>query len=386
MACKGIWINVVLLALASISRADVVTLTPVKDNSLFQISTGSLSNGSGQYLFAGRTAQSSDASRRRALVSFDIAGSIPAGSTITSVSVTLNMSRTAGGSSGVALHRVFADWGEGASNASGEEGTGAGAAPGDATWLHTFFDTDTWVTPGGDFEPTFSERIIVAGLGSYTWPSTALLIADVQAWLDQPTDNFGWIVIGSELATLTAKRFDSREHPDPSRRPVLTIQFTPPAMDPCCLPNGMCALLTAIDCMSAGGTSPGASAACEGDADNDGIDEECGDDCPLDPDKTVAGLCGCGVADTDSDNDGTPNCIDGCPNDSNKTEPGVCGCGNDENADSDNDTVPDCVDQCSGVDDLVFAPGCVDAIPTQSTWGMVILTLMLLTAGKIRFG
>jgi hypothetical protein len=36
------------------------------------------------------------------------------------------------------------------------------------------------------------------------------------------------------------------------------------------------------------------------------------------------------VPDTDSDNDGTPDCNDLCPADPNKTAPGVCGCGNPE--------------------------------------------------------
>ncbi|MCU0662811.1 MAG: peptidoglycan DD-metalloendopeptidase family protein [Myxococcota bacterium] len=51
------------------------------------------------------------------------------------------------------------------------------------------------------------------------------------------------------------------------------------------------------------------------------------DNCPSDPNKTEPGLCGCGVADTDGDKDGTPNCKDSCPSDPSKTSPGVCGCG-----------------------------------------------------------
>jgi nitrous oxidase accessory protein NosD len=49
--------------------------------------------------------------------------------------------------------------------------------------------------------------------------------------------------------------------------------------------------------------------------------------CPADPNKTEPGVCGCGVPDTDTDADGTPNCHDACPTDPNKIAPGACGCG-----------------------------------------------------------
>lgn len=62
------------------------------------------------------------------------------------------------------------------------------------------------------------------------------------------------------------------------------------------------------------------------DTDQDGT-PDCNDNCPNDPAKTELGVCGCGVADTDTDSDGTLDCNDGCPDDPNKTEPGVCGCG-----------------------------------------------------------
>ena len=44
------------------------------------------------------------------------------------------------------------------------------------------------------------------------------------------------------------------------------------------------------------------------------------------------------------------------------------------------------VDLCPGVDDAVFAPDCREAIPTVSAWGLVILALLLFTAGKIYLG
>ncbi len=43
------------------------------------------------------------------------------------------------------------------------------------------------------------------------------------------------------------------------------------------------------------------------------------DSCIDDPAKTEPGICGCGVADTDTDNDGTPDCNDLCPDDPTTT-------------------------------------------------------------------
>jgi hypothetical protein len=54
------------------------------------------------------------------------------------------------------------------------------------------------------------------------------------------------------------------------------------------------------------------------------------DQCPNDSNKTSPGICGCGVPDTDSDKDGTPDCKDGCKDDPLKTAPGQCGCGKPE--------------------------------------------------------
>jgi hypothetical protein len=69
------------------------------------------------------------------------------------------------------------------------------------------------------------------------------------------------------------------------------------------------------------------------------------DDCPSDPNKTEPGVCGCGIADTDTDLDGTPDCNDNCSNDPNKTEPGICGCGISD-TDGDGDGTVDCNDGC----------------------------------------
>ena len=45
------------------------------------------------------------------------------------------------------------------------------------------------------------------------------------------------------------------------------------------------------------------------DTDNDGVPDSF-DGCPLDPEKSAPGICGCGVSDTDSDDDGIADCED----------------------------------------------------------------------------
>ena len=117
---------------------------------------------------------------------------------------------------------MLADWGEGTSVAPGEEGTGAPATTNDATWRHRFFDTIFWTTQGGDFSGTVSASQSVGAVGDYVW-SSAPMVADVQSWLDNPANNFGWLVLGDESAIETAKRFDTRESTIP---PVLTINYT----------------------------------------------------------------------------------------------------------------------------------------------------------------
>jgi hypothetical protein len=212
----------------SSARAQLASINPIKDNTLYEFDAaeGDVSNALGLHFFAGETAMGE---LRRGVLAFDIAGNIPAGSTILGVTLSLNMSRTGLDTArNVELHKLLADWGEGTSVAPGEEGDGAPATPNDATWRHRFFDTIFWTTEGGDFSATVSASQSVGAVGVYTWSSSQMR-ADVQSWLDDPSSNFGWLVLGDESDILTAKRFDTRESASP---PVLTIQYRPPGSRP----------------------------------------------------------------------------------------------------------------------------------------------------------
>ena len=54
------------------------------------------------------------------------------------------------------------------------------------------------------------------------------MLADVQDWVDNPSGNFGWILIGNESTTSTVKRFASKDNPVMASQPALTVKFTDP--------------------------------------------------------------------------------------------------------------------------------------------------------------
>ena len=98
------WIGLFLLVATPV-RAETVSIEAARDNTLFEDPTGALSNGEGDYLFAGRTAQGGGVERRRALLAFDVASHVPAGSVITGVTLRLFVSRQISGERTVSIHR-----------------------------------------------------------------------------------------------------------------------------------------------------------------------------------------------------------------------------------------------------------------------------------------
>jgi hypothetical protein len=218
----------------------VVELEADRDNTLFETSEDSTSSGAGAQLFLAGLGGPVDPAKgiRRVLVHFDVEarlldGSIPPPSTILSAELrlTLNKSNFVDPVS-VSLHRATSDWGEGSSDEGVPGGEGTAAATGDATWLHTFYSSLFWTSPGGDFDATPSAT---AGVGTtltgYSWGSTPELVSDVQAWRLDSASNFGWLLTTDVVDS--GRRFYSRESgPEgelDSNRPTLILTLPEPA-------------------------------------------------------------------------------------------------------------------------------------------------------------
>lgn len=213
----------------SIAASQMVSIVAGADNTLYEDADGSVSNGSGAILLAGRNNLAQDSIRRTVLY-FDVAGNLPHGARVESAVLTLYMDRGNGGLRDMRLHRLLADWGEGDS-AVDSGGLGAPAADGDATWLHSFYPDTFWGPNGGRFAGRVSAIQTVGdsnAAGLYTWGSSARMVDDVRRWLRHPEKNYGWILLGDETEPQTAKRFLSRESVNTDLRPVLEIHYSMP--------------------------------------------------------------------------------------------------------------------------------------------------------------
>ncbi len=239
---KWIFLICVLTLLPfSPARSDELTIQPQKDNSLFEDDLGRWSNGSGQYLFMGRTGGDNGLDRllRRTVLTFDLS-QIPPGSVVDSVELRLFINQVPfGATDGRSdVHRLVSNWGEGASNAHGPEGQGISAQSGDATWIHTYFDSNEWDVAGGDFLPDSSQTSFYGSSSEpLVFSSSDALVADVQNWVDSPATNFGWIILGDEQTVQNARRMHSRENADSLNGPRLRVEFTPLVASPVSVPT-----------------------------------------------------------------------------------------------------------------------------------------------------
>jgi len=221
--------------MSPVMASEMLVLEPSQDNSLYETpiddeeTTFERSNGAGIFLFAGRTGLDGGFRRRRALLKFDLETGLPPGAQIVGVELTLYQSNAAPGAppAAMGLHRVLEAWGEEGSDAIGPEGQGDFPEPGDATWHHRLHPDTLWTTAGGDFtELPSAVTTIGQELEDFTWSCSADLLDDVQYWQENPSENFGWIIVGSEDAGF-AHRLNSRQNADAATRPRLAVYYLP---------------------------------------------------------------------------------------------------------------------------------------------------------------
>ena len=245
-----------LIFTGSQAFAATTTINPSQDNTMAQELPDN-SSGACDSIFSGNIDDQTVPAARRALIQFDIAGAVPPGSVINSV--TLNMAVTRGSNhvdSTFSLHRVTTAWGEG-TNGCGVRGGGQGepASPGSATWNDAEAGANAWGAPGGDYNGTASGSTLINNT-TPVWDSTAAgngaMRNDVESWLASPAANYGWVLIGDEANPTTTRRFDSREG---GFAPQLVIDFTPTGdVEACCETDGSCSL-TVVGSGSCGGTT-----------------------------------------------------------------------------------------------------------------------------------
>ena len=166
---------------------------------------------------------------RRALIEFDVSGNLIASSTITSAALTLECTEDASsGAETFNLQRLTTAWVEGSTNV-GLAGIGSAAAPGDVTWNEASSGAINWTSNGGDFSGAVSSSTSVNANGSYTWPTSAGMVSDIQSWLNTPANNHGWILRTNEAGSQrSVKWFASRTSANASNRPSLSVTFRRP--------------------------------------------------------------------------------------------------------------------------------------------------------------
>lgn len=214
----------ILLAASGVATAEVASLTAAADTF---INSRSANNN------AGRTAWISvgmdgAGGVRRGLLRFDL-GSIPAGSTVTAATLRQTVTRVPGAgptNSTFDLFRLLASWNEGTKGGN----NGSFASTGEATWNDRMRGTASWSSPGARSDAagsaSASTAVTAARNASYTWSGSGLT-ADVQFWVDNPSQNFGWLMTSrAESSSRSVRGFASRE--GGSNAATLTVTYTPP--------------------------------------------------------------------------------------------------------------------------------------------------------------
>eukprot|EP00043_Microstomoeca_roanoka_P004193 m.48097 g.48097 ORF g.48097 m.48097 type:complete len:284 (-) comp12379_c0_seq1:115-966(-) len=220
-------IAVALATLAAIAistaTAETVTVFASMDTTICASDNGDqLANALGDGIYVGQTGQQL---ARRGLIHFNLS-EITSGSMISSVRIELYDRNFAQDEEfAISVHRVLQPWQEGTSTFPG--GKCAKAGGNDASWKYSNVATNTtWRTVGGNYTVEKSALTSVGSSESYYIWQDERLVRDVQAWIDDPASNYGWILIGDEETVRSVKSFVSRQNMDTTAHPRIVIEYT----------------------------------------------------------------------------------------------------------------------------------------------------------------
>jgi hypothetical protein len=200
-----------LTLVACQAGAAIATLTPSADTTISEDNAAKADGVTG-HMIVGHLDPFHANVMARGLLRFDLS-SIPGNATVSSVALRLAViaSASAGNDTHV-LNALSRDW---------DEAT--------ASWVSTGWES--WEEGGGDFDPTADRSVSVGGIGEVIFASTPSLIARVQGWIVNPSENHGWMLRSlSEVGDRNARRFATRDAA--TDQPLLTVEYTvPPQAD-----------------------------------------------------------------------------------------------------------------------------------------------------------
>ena len=202
----------------SCGMAATISVVPLANAEMRQFSPD-LNLAGGFSMVSGKLGTLANGEIRRSILRFDLAGQVPAGAQVISATLSLHVVRVpmTPENSTFELRRLLSDWTEG-----------------DATW-NSRLPGIAWQVPGADGEldrfPFPSSTVPVAGPGTDVFGSTPTLVSDIQGWVDDPSSNFGWLLLSQdEVSFFTARMFGTRL--DAPNSPVLTITYIVVAPSP----------------------------------------------------------------------------------------------------------------------------------------------------------
>lgn len=205
----GVWLVAGILIPEGSWAGETVVLRADADTTLFFAAPGA-NLGASDSMAIGSTGHDQPG---RGLIRFPLAGTLPSGAVVTSARLEFQVTRAPAG--GVAslfrAHRLLRPWVEG----RGTGNLGSPAVAGEVTWERRSHPDESWggagAEPGLDYVAGASGEVRVDGLARYGLEGPTL-VRDVQAWLEDPASNAGWILISDgEGQALTARRVGTRE-------------------------------------------------------------------------------------------------------------------------------------------------------------------------------